>query len=103
MEGMCRKYNVDLKHVAHVAGMAADLFNGLQPLHTLPPGAGKLLESAAFLHNVGHFISDTGHHKHSAYIVSNSDMPGYTDRERNTVSLLCRYHRKSMPTSRHDP
>ena len=82
--------------------MAADLFDALQGLHMLPPDAGRLLESAAYLHNVGHYISDTGHDKHSAYIVSNSDMPGYTDRERHIVALLCRYHRKSMPTPRHD-
>src|SRR5262249_15105196 len=51
--------------------------------------------------NLGHFISDTGHHKHSAYIVANSDLPGFTDRERQLISLLCRYHRKSMPSARH--
>ena len=74
-------------------GFATDLFDRLQPLHSLPPESGKLLEAAAFLHNTGHFISGTGHHKHSAYIVNNSDMPGYTDRERQIVALLCRYHR----------
>ena len=42
--------------------------------------------AAAFLHNTGHFISATGHHKHSAYIVANSDMPGYTDRERIMIA-----------------
>jgi exopolyphosphatase/guanosine-5'-triphosphate,3'-diphosphate pyrophosphatase len=64
---------------------------------------GKLLEAAAYLHNIGHYISDTGHHKHSSYVVMNSDMPGYTDRERMLIALLCRYHRKSMPAARHDP
>ena len=101
-EAMCRKYSVDLPSAQHVGSMAADLFDALQALHMLPPDAGRLLESAAYLHNVGHYISDTGHHKHSAYIVSSSDMPGYTDRERHIVALLCRYHRKSLPTTRHD-
>lgn len=103
VEGMGRKYNVDLKNAKHVAGFATTLFDALQPLHSLPPDTGKLLEAAAILHNTGHFISDTGHHKHSAYIVTSSDMPGYTDRERQIVALLCRYHRKSMPSSRHEP
>jgi exopolyphosphatase/guanosine-5'-triphosphate,3'-diphosphate pyrophosphatase len=101
-EAMCQKYNVDLNSASHVSAMASTLFDALQGLHTLPPDAGRLLESAAYLHNVGHFITDTGHHKHSAYIVSNSDMPGYTDRERQLVALLCRYHRKSLPTPRHE-
>jgi len=101
-EAMCKKFNVDVKSARHVAGLASDLFTALQPLHSLTPENGKLLEAAALLHNTGHYISGTGHHKHSAYIVSNADMPGYTDRERYLISLLCRYHRKSLPTPRHD-
>lgn len=102
VEAMCRKYSVNVKNAKQVAGLSADLFESLAPLHSLPPDTGKLLEAAAYLHNTGHFISDTGHHKHSAYIVSNSDMPGYTDRERHIVALLCRYHRKSLPLARHE-
>jgi exopolyphosphatase/guanosine-5'-triphosphate,3'-diphosphate pyrophosphatase len=29
-------------------------------------------------------------------------MPGYTDRERVMIASLCRYHRKAMPSARHD-
>lgn len=101
-EGMCRKYQVDLKNARQVARLSSALFHALQPVHSLAAETGKLLEAAALLHNAGHFVSDTGHHKHSAYIVSSSDMPGYTERERQLVALLCRYHRKSMPTTRHD-
>ena len=77
-------------------------FESLLPVHSLQPETGRLIEAAALLHNTGHYISGTGHHKHSAYIVSNSDMPGYTDRERHLIALLCRYHRKSLPGPRHD-
>lgn len=101
-EAMCRKFNADLRNARHVAALASDLFHGMQPLHGLPPEHGKLIEAAAYLHNTGHFISDTGHHKHSAYIVQNSDMPGYTDQERLLIALLCRFHRKSMPAPRHE-
>jgi exopolyphosphatase/guanosine-5'-triphosphate,3'-diphosphate pyrophosphatase len=61
-----------------------------------------LLEAAAYLHDTGHFISDTAHHKHSAYIVANADLAGFTDRERVLISQLCRFHRKTMPAARHD-
>ncbi len=64
------------------------LFTALQPLHPLPPAAGKLLEAAAYLHDVGHFVSETGHHKHSYYVVSNSDMPGFTERERLLIACF---------------
>jgi exopolyphosphatase/guanosine-5'-triphosphate,3'-diphosphate pyrophosphatase len=102
VEAMCRKYAVDLANARHVASFAAELFDATQPLHRLPAEFGKLLHTAGWLHDTGHFISDTGHHKHSAYIVSSSDMPGYTERERLLVALLCRYHRKTLPQSRHE-
>ena len=101
-EAMCRKYNADLRNARHVARLAGELFSGMQVLHRLPAERGKLLEAAAYLHNTGHFISDTGHHKHSAYIVQHSDMPGFTDQERLVIALLCRFHRKSLPASRHE-
>jgi exopolyphosphatase/guanosine-5'-triphosphate,3'-diphosphate pyrophosphatase len=103
MELMCRKYNVDVKYARHVAGLAGGLFDAMHPFHKLAPEFGRILQSAAYLHDTGHYISDTGHHKHSSYIVQNSDMPGYTDAERQLVAMLCRYHRKSMPTARHEP
>ena len=101
VEQMARRYGVQVEHARNVAGLAHHLFEGLQPLHKLPPALGKLLQAAAYLHDIGHFVSDTGHHKHSHYIVANSDLPGFTDRERRFVALLCRYHRKSMPAPRH--
>ena len=41
-------------------------------------------------------------HKHSYYVVSNSDMPGFTDRERLLIAALCRYHRKALPSPLHN-
>ncbi len=102
LEAMCRKYSVDLKSARHIARLSAGMFDSLQPLHKLSPDNGKLLEAAAYLHNTGHFVSGIGHHKHSQYVVMNSDLPGFTDLERQLISLLCRYHRKSMPTVRHE-
>jgi exopolyphosphatase/guanosine-5'-triphosphate,3'-diphosphate pyrophosphatase len=101
VEGMARKYGSSFKHVRHVAFLAHRLFEILQALHQLPPADGKLLEAAGYLHDIGHFVSNTGHHKHSAYLVANSDMPGFTDKERLTIAALCRFHRKSMPQPRH--
>ena len=103
VEQMARRYGVQLSHARKVAELAHRLFQSLQPLHRLPPGLGKLLEAAAYLHDIGHFVSDTSHHKHSYYLVLNSDLPGFTDAERQLIALLCRYHRKAMPTPRHSP
>lgn len=101
VELFARRFGVDLKHARRVAHFSMELFHALENLHQLSSGEGRLLEAAAYLCDVGHAISDTGHHKHSLYIVSNADLGGFTDIERLQVAMLCRYHRKSMPQTRH--
>lgn len=103
VEQMARRYGVQVAHARKVAELAQQLFASLEPLHQLAPGFGKLLEASAYLHDIGHFVSDTGHHKHSYYLVAHSDLPGFTNRERQIIALLCRYHRKAMPVPRHSP
>lgn len=87
------------EHAERTAGLAGQLFGGLQSLHQLGSEYGRMLEAAAYLHDVGHFVSSTRHHRHSFYLVSNSDLPGFNNRERVFVANLCRYHRKNMPKS----
>jgi exopolyphosphatase/guanosine-5'-triphosphate,3'-diphosphate pyrophosphatase len=102
VEGMAERYGVPLRHAQRVGRLANDLFHDLQSLHRLAPPFGSLLEASAYLHDVGHFVSDTRHHKHSYYLVSNSDMPGFNLIERGLIANLCRYHRKSMPAPEHE-
>jgi len=101
VENMARRYGVSVPHARQVAHMANRLFTSLQSLHHLAPHNGKLLEAAAYLHDVGHFVSESRHHKHSYYVVANSDLPGFTNRERELIANLCRYHRKALPMLDH--
>lgn len=101
VERVATRFGVQVKHARQVAGFAQILFQRLLPLHQLPLAYGRLLEAAAYLCDSGHFISDTGHHKHAYYIVSNLDLPGFTVREREFIANLCRYHRKAMPSLTH--
>lgn len=102
VEDLARHYGVSMPHARKVAALAHNLFDSLQPIHRLPPAFGKLLEAAAHLHDAGHYVSDTGHHKHSYYLVAHSDLPGFTNRERLLIANLCRYHRKSPPKPGHE-
>lgn len=102
VQEMARRFGVEIHHARKVADLAATLFVSLQTLHLLPHSAGKLLEAAAYLHDTGHYISGMAHHKHSHYIVANSGVPGFTESERRVIAALCRFHRKSMPASRHE-
>ena len=101
VEELGRRYGVLLEHARKVADISNLLFGALQPLHGLPSGCGKLLEAAAYLYDVGHYVSSVSHHKHSYYVVSNSDMAVFTDRERFLIAALCRYHRKALPAAVH--
>lgn len=101
VEDMARRFGVPLDRARKVAHIASLLFTALQPVNGLPAGAGKLLEAASYLSDVGHYVSSASHHKHSYYVVANSDMPGFTERERLLIASLCRYHRKSLPSPLH--
>ncbi|MBM3787677.1 MAG: Ppx/GppA family phosphatase [Acidobacteria bacterium] len=101
VETMARKYGVDVQHARKTAELAGNLFDSLKPLHGLPPHCGKLLDAAAHLADIGHYVSDMSHHRHSYYIVANADLPAFTAEEREIVAQLCRFHRKSMPAPRH--
>lgn len=99
---MAHRYGVSLAHARQVATLGRALFVGLASLHRLPLEFGRWLEAAAYLHDIGHFVSSTRHHRHSLYLVTNSDLPGFTDHERLLVANLCRYHRKNLPDADHD-
>jgi exopolyphosphatase / guanosine-5'-triphosphate,3'-diphosphate pyrophosphatase len=103
VEAMGSRFGVTPARARKVAAIASMLFTALQPVHQLPPATGKLLEAAAHLHDVGHWISSVGHHKHSHYVVANADMAGFTQRERTLIAALCRYHRKALPAEEHSP
>ena len=102
VRSMARRYGVSLRHVDRVASLAGRLFHALRPVHGLPPSAERSLEAAAYLHDIGHFVSDTRHHRHTYYLVANSDLSGFSGRERLVIANLCRYHRKAVPSDEHD-
>jgi exopolyphosphatase/guanosine-5'-triphosphate,3'-diphosphate pyrophosphatase len=90
------------EHSAHVAELALELFDGTVRYHGLGDDARELLEAAALLANVGLFVSHSKHHKHSYYVIRNSDhLSGFTDHEVEMIALVARYHRKSAPSAKH--
>jgi exopolyphosphatase/guanosine-5'-triphosphate,3'-diphosphate pyrophosphatase len=92
-----RRFQFDEPHAVQVARLADDLYDRLADVHRLPPRARQLLEAAALLHDIGHAVSVHSHHKHTFYLVANADLPGFSDRERELVALVARYHRRSHP------
>lgn len=96
-----RRFTFDEEHGAQVARLATRLFDLLKPVHHMSRRTRILLETAALLHDVGYAIHRQRHHRHSAYIIENADLPGLNERERLLVSRLARYHRRSAPKKGH--
>jgi exopolyphosphatase / guanosine-5'-triphosphate,3'-diphosphate pyrophosphatase len=98
-----QKYRVNLVHSDRVAKLAVHLFDQTQGiLHQWGAEEREILWSAAVLHNCGHHVSHSSHHKHSYYLIRYSDLLGYTETEIETIANLARYHRKSNPKKKHD-
>jgi exopolyphosphatase/guanosine-5'-triphosphate,3'-diphosphate pyrophosphatase len=96
-----RRYGFDQAHGELVASLAASLFNAMQSYHGFGDRERLLLRAAAMLHDVGDYVRYDGHHKHSYYLILNSDIMGLTPDERAIVANVARYHRKSSPDPSH--
>ncbi|HEY1902914.1 MAG TPA: Ppx/GppA phosphatase family protein [Terracidiphilus sp.] len=92
-----RRYGVDSKQAEPVRVHALQLYRDLRPLHNLPAEYENWLAAAAVLRDTGKFINHQGHHRHTQYIVSSSEIYGYTPVQRTTVSAIARYMGKSRP------
>ncbi|MBR2441347.1 MAG: hypothetical protein IKB25_14205 [Lentisphaeria bacterium] len=95
------RYGGDREMVTDICIFAEKLFLKLKPLHGMEHRSLLLLKVAALLYKTGLFISNSSYHKHSAYIIRNTELPGLSQREREIVALIARYHRKSMPKPQH--
>ncbi len=81
------RYQTDRKHAARVRGLALQLQEQIQDRYGKEfDTARQRLAWACELHEVGLTVSHNGYHKHSAYILRNSDMPGFSRPEQNVIA-----------------
>jgi exopolyphosphatase / guanosine-5'-triphosphate,3'-diphosphate pyrophosphatase len=92
-----RRFGVDPRHAEPVRAHAVQLYRELQPLHQLPPEYEGWLSAAAILRDTGKFINHQGHHRHTQYIISSSELYGCTPVQRTLISAIARYLGKSRP------
>jgi exopolyphosphatase / guanosine-5'-triphosphate,3'-diphosphate pyrophosphatase len=98
-----QKYRVNLEHSQRIADFATSLFDQTVGVFYDWDGTDRdLLWASAILHNAGHHVSHSSHHKHSYYLVRHADLLGYTEIEIETIANLARYHRKSGPKKKHE-
>jgi exopolyphosphatase/guanosine-5'-triphosphate,3'-diphosphate pyrophosphatase len=100
---VAKKYEINLEYSDRVAAFALSLFDQTKgTLHYWSEEERELLWAAAILHNCGHYISHSAHHKHSYYLIRHSELLGYNETEIEIIANLARYHRKSPPKKKHE-
>lgn len=94
-----RRYHVDAQQSRRVGTFASALYEKLADNST-DNDAVRLLGWAAKLHEIGIPVAYSGYHKHSAYIIINADMPGFSREEQERLAALILSHRRSLKKSR---
>ena len=92
---VCRRYRVDPVKAEPVQKQAEALFVGLAKIHELPEEYRLWLAAAAMMRDVGKFMNHQGHHRHTQYIIANSEIFGFSPTQRAIVAAIARYLGKS--------
>jgi exopolyphosphatase/guanosine-5'-triphosphate,3'-diphosphate pyrophosphatase len=100
---MCKQYRVDLKRAEEVRCLAVQLFHELRRVHALPPEYQGWLSAAALLHEAGTFINRSGSHRHTYYLIANSEIFGFTPEQRHIIAAIARYLGKTRPNPADGP
>jgi exopolyphosphatase/guanosine-5'-triphosphate,3'-diphosphate pyrophosphatase len=93
----CKHYGADIRFATRVRNLALQLFSRLKEVHHLPAEYQDWLGAAAMLHEVGNYLNRTGRHRHTYYVISNSEIFGYTTQQRRLIAAIARYMGKSRP------
>ena len=96
-----RRFGYEEAHAHQVARLAETIFDALAPTAGLTRHQRLLLSAAALLHDVGYHIAHESHHKHSFYLIENSELTGFSESERAVIANVARYHKGSMPKHQH--
>jgi len=94
---LCKRYSIDQAHADRVQATALGLLGQVVDDWDLRSAdAAHALAWAAQLHEIGLAVNYTGHHKHGAYLVASSDLPGFSRDEQALVAALVRGHRRKL-------
>ena len=106
VEALARTFAVEMNHARHTAFLVLRLFDEIRRLfpaiRELSDENRELLDYAAWLHDIGFFLSHAQHHRHSFYLIRNAELLGFTEREKAIIANTARYHRKSHPKPKHE-
>jgi exopolyphosphatase/guanosine-5'-triphosphate,3'-diphosphate pyrophosphatase len=91
------RYSVDIAHAERIEKTTRQIFKKLKAAWKLDKREDlKMIRWAARLHEIGLAIAHNQYHKHAAYLLSYSDMPGFSRQEQTLLSILVRLHRRKI-------
>ncbi len=95
-------YHVDQRHAKHLKETIDYMLKQLSAHSKLFQNAEarQFLHWAAELHEIGQSIAHSGYHKHSAYIIENGDLAGFSRQDQTLLATMVRTHRKRFRKSR---
>lgn len=98
-DDIAQRYGVDTAHQRFVTKFALQFFDQLRPIHRLDNHDRLLLEIASKVDDIGNFINQRGHYRHSAYILEANPLVGLSDDDNRTIAEVARYHSAETPTA----
>lgn len=102
IDALATRYLIDEAHAERVAKTALELFDQVSDAWSLDKSLKKRLQWACHLHEIGLAIAHSRYHKHSSYIVENSDMAGFSRQDHQLLWALVRTHRRQFKPHRFD-
>ena len=100
---VARRYGIDGKTAEPVRAHVTQLYDALAAVHELPVEYRLWVQAAAMMCDVGKFMNHQGHHRHTQYIIANSDIFGFSPEQRLIVAAIARYLGKSRPEAMDRP
>ena len=95
-----RRYGTDPVHAEHVRELAWSLFDQTRSMHQLSKEFREWIGAAAMLYEVGMYVNPVGRHRHAYYLVSQSELFGFTPLQRRIIATVARFQGNSKPQLR---
>ena len=87
-------FNMNIQHAEHVFDLSMQLFKQVKVIHKLPRPYVKILRVASMLHDIGSSMKFYDHHKHSMYMILNSNLYGIPQKDLIMAALVAGLHYK---------
>jgi exopolyphosphatase/guanosine-5'-triphosphate,3'-diphosphate pyrophosphatase len=100
---VAKQCNYEAKHTKQVTKFALEIFDDLSSLHQMGPQERYYLLCAALLHDIGvHTEGAHAHHKTALKIILNTPLLTFNQKDRLIIGSIARYHRRALPSLKHD-